>query len=562
MKTKINVIILAAGNSSRMNSKKHKSLHKIANLELIEHIFLSLSEPLILEAIARIILVCDRNFPFESTSFQAFHHHNLNININIEKVYQEEKLGTGHAVQIAQDYLDSKLYPAGINGEATLILYGDTPLIKSQTLYELIKILSSENYESRANHNDLSLLLFRLKNCKAPYGRIIFNNIKNNIANEKIKNDIENYRDNNLDNLETNNKEKEANANNILEYNMESTRGNIAINGHECQYSTVIECKEYRDLTTIERKTYNIANAGIIAIKTSVLRACLPKLKVHELYNNNYNINNNSSNKNEKAPRQEYYLTDIIKVAQEDYNKRVGFLIIEEKEAVGINTREDLAQAEYFYQERLRAKFLNNGVSLLDPNTVYFSYDTKIGQDVLIHPNVYIGGGVEIADNVEILSFSHLQNVKIDSGATIGPFARIQGEKASSRPNSNEKIKSSTSTISKIGKNCAIGNFVEIKNSTIAQNVKIKHLTYIGDSDVGKNTNIGAGTITCNFDGHNKNKTFIGNNCFIGANNTIVAPLTISDRASTAGGSTITEDVPEGALAIGRARQTNKENKE
>jgi bifunctional UDP-N-acetylglucosamine pyrophosphorylase/glucosamine-1-phosphate N-acetyltransferase len=208
-------------------------------------------------------------------------------------------------------------------------------------------------------------------------------------------------------------------------------------------------------------------------------------------------------------------------------------------EVIGVDDRRKLAQAEAQFQELRRDDFMRAGVTLKDPSTVYFSYDTEIGRDVTIFPNVVFGPGVKIADGVEIRAFCDIENTVIGAGASIGPFARMRGG-------------------AEIGNNVHIGNFVEVKNSVVHEGVKAGHLSYLGDSEVGAKTNIGAGTITCNYDGVNKSKTTIGANAFIGSNTALVAPVTVGDGAYVASGSVITKDVEPDALALGRARQENK----
>ena len=182
------------------------------------------------------------------------------------------------------------------------------------------------------------------------------------------------------------------------------------------------------------------------------------------------------------------------------------------------------------------------GVTLLDPDTNYFSHDTMIEKDVIIHPNVVIGEGVKIKKNAEVFSFSHLTHCIVNENVKIGPFARIRGS-------------------SNIGKNSKIGNFVEVKKARLEKNVKINHLSYVGDSHIGSETNIGAGTITCNFDGYIKHDTIIGKNSFIGSNSTLIAPIKIGDNSTVAAGSVITENVQKNSLSIARNRQINKKNK-
>jgi bifunctional UDP-N-acetylglucosamine pyrophosphorylase/glucosamine-1-phosphate N-acetyltransferase len=207
-----------------------------------------------------------------------------------------------------------------------------------------------------------------------------------------------------------------------------------------------------------------------------------------------------------------------------------------EEEVLGVNSRADLAKIEEIKQQQIRKKMMESGVTLLDPASVYFSYDTKISHDVTIHPHVFFGAKVAIEKNVEIKSFCHIEGAEIASGAVVGPFARIRPQ-------------------TKIAQDARIGNFVEIKKSQIKKGAKINHLSYIGDSEIGEESNIGAGTITCNYDGYNKFKTTIGKNVFVGSNSALVAPLTINDGAVIAAGSVITKDVKKDELAVARGKQ-------
>ena len=234
----------------------------------------------------------------------------------------------------------------------------------------------------------------------------------------------------------------------------------------------------------------------------------------------------------------EFYLTDAVELANAD-GRRIEVVEADANEVIGVDDRRKLAQAEAQFQDLRRDDFMRAGVTLKDPSTVYFSYDTEIGRDVTIFPNVVFGPGVKIADGVEIRAFCDIENTAIGAGASIGPFARMRGG-------------------AEIGDNVHIGNFVEVKNSVVHEGVKAGHLSYLGDSEVGAKTNIGAGTITCNYDGVNKSKTTIGANAFIGSNTSLVAPVTVGDGAYVASGSVITKDVEPDALALGRARQENK----
>ena len=192
-------------------------------------------------------------------------------------------------------------------------------------------------------------------------------------------------------------------------------------------------------------------------------------------------------------------------------------------------------------QTRLREKFIKNGVKMLAPETVYFSKDTKIGKNVTIEPYVVIGEKVKIQNNSKIKSFSHLENVKIENNVTVGPFARL-------RPG----------TVLKSGSR--VGNFVEIKKSSVGKNSKVNHLSYIGDANIGDEVNIGAGTITCNYDGKNKNKTIIKNKVFVGSNSSLVAPVTLNEKSTIGAGSVITKNVKKNSLALTRSNQSEKKN--
>ncbi len=234
----------------------------------------------------------------------------------------------------------------------------------------------------------------------------------------------------------------------------------------------------------------------------------------------------------------EFYLTDIVAIARaQGLLCRVAELPTEE--LVGVNTRADLAQAEALMQERLRRRAMEAGATLIAPETVFLASDTKFGRDVVIEPNVVFGPGVRVADNVVIRSFSHLEGAEIASGAIVGPFARL-------RPGAVLEA------------DVHVGNFVEVKASRLGAGVKASHLSYLGDSDIGAGTNIGAGTITCNYDGFSKFRTVIGERAFIGSNSALVAPVTVGDGAYVATGSVVTSDVPADALTIARARQVDK----
>jgi bifunctional UDP-N-acetylglucosamine pyrophosphorylase/glucosamine-1-phosphate N-acetyltransferase len=234
----------------------------------------------------------------------------------------------------------------------------------------------------------------------------------------------------------------------------------------------------------------------------------------------------------------EYYLTDIVETAR---NAGLTCRAVEApaEEALGVNSRAELAAVEAVMQRRLRARAMENGATLIDPDSTWFAFDTVLGRDVTVEPNVVFGPGVTIGDGVEIRAFSHIEKASVAAGAIIGPYARL-------RPGAE------------IGAGAHIGNFVEIKNARIDAGAKANHLSYIGDADVGAGANIGAGTITCNYDGFAKHRTVIGAGAFIGSDTTLVAPVKVGAGAFTGAGSTVTEDVPDDALAVARGRQAVK----
>jgi len=237
----------------------------------------------------------------------------------------------------------------------------------------------------------------------------------------------------------------------------------------------------------------------------------------------------------------EYYLTDVVELANAA-GLQVGASEVSFDSVLGINNRAELADAEALWQQRKRRDVMLSGVTLLAPETVYFSHDTEIGPDTVVEPNVFFGPGVTISSSAEIHAFSHLEEATVASGCDVGPYARL-------RPGADLREKAK------------VGNFCEVKKAVIEPGAKVNHLTYIGDARVGANANIGAGTITCNYDGFRKFVTDIGENAFIGSNSSLVAPITIGNGAYVASGSVITENVPDDALAFGRARQKTMPDK-
>lgn len=278
---------------------------------------------------------------------------------------------------------------------------------------------------------------------------------------------------------------------------------------------------EEKDATT-EQKKIKFCNGGVMALNGKLALSLLEQIK------------------NENA-KKEYYLTDIVKIGV-SRELEVKAISIPFENVIGVNTRVELSQAEALWQKRRARELMLSGVTMLRPETVYFSYDTAIEGDVVIEPNVFFGLNVKVETGVVIHGFSHLEGAIVKAQSEIGPYARL-------RPGAILENSSK------------VGNFCEIKNAKIGEGAKVNHLTYIGDAVVGGHTNIGAGTITCNYDGFNKWKTIIGENAFIGSNSALVAPVEIGDGAYVASGSVITDQVPENSVAFGRARQINKEGR-
>lgn len=276
----------------------------------------------------------------------------------------------------------------------------------------------------------------------------------------------------------------------------------------------IVEAKE----ASPDELAVKFCNSGVMAVRGDQLFELLGRV----------------TNANAKG---EYYLTDIVEIGR-SAGLKASAVKCDEEDVLGVNSRVQLAEAEDVFQRQRRQKMMEDGVTLIDPKSVFVSHDTKIGRDVVIEPNVFFGPGVEIADKVVVRAFSHLEGCKIGRGSTIGPFARL-------RPGAV------------LADDVHIGNFVEVKNSTLGSGAKANHLSYIGDGDVGSRTNIGAGTIFCNYDGYFKHRTTIGDGVFVGSNSSLVAPVSLGDGSFVGSGSVITDDVPEDSLALARGRQTN-----
>ncbi|MCV6593389.1 MAG: bifunctional UDP-N-acetylglucosamine diphosphorylase/glucosamine-1-phosphate N-acetyltransferase GlmU, partial [Silicimonas sp.] len=275
---------------------------------------------------------------------------------------------------------------------------------------------------------------------------------------------------------------------------------------------------EFKDASDAER-AISFCNSGLLACNAATLMSLIDAVG-----------NDNASG--------EYYLTDVVEIAR-SRDLSVTAVACDEAQTLGVNSRADLAAADAVFQAQARAELLDLGVTLMAPETVYLAADTVIGRDTVIEPNVVFGPGVTVESGATIRAFSHLEGCHVSRGAIIGPYARL-------RPGAE------------LAENARIGNFVEIKNAEIAEGAKVNHLSYIGDASVGAGSNIGAGTITCNYDGVMKHKTTIGEDVFIGSNTMLVAPVSVGDGAMTATGTVVTKDVEAEALAVARAKQENK----
>ena len=282
--------------------------------------------------------------------------------------------------------------------------------------------------------------------------------------------------------------------------------------GSDGRLQAIVEARD----ATANQKRFTLCNSGVMVVDGRHLWRLLDRL-------------------DRKNAKREYYLTDIVRLARAE---KLTCAVVEgdEAELIGVNSRADLAKAEAVLQDRLRRAAMDAGATLIDPATVYLSHDTKLGRDVTVGPNVWFGPGVRVGNGAEILAYCHIEGARIAPGARIGPFARLRPGAA-------------------IAEDAHIGNFVEIKNADIAAGAKVNHLTYVGDARVGAKANVGAGTITCNYDGFGKYYTDIGAGAFIGSNTALVAPVRIGARAVVGAGSVITKDVAADALALTRAPQ-------
>ena len=426
-------IVLAAGEGTRMRSALPKVLHAIAGRSLLAHVLAAVAETKVASAA---VVVGQHQ---EAVAAEA-----ERVLPGAQCFVQQERRGTAHAVLAARSAIERR--PDDI-----LIVYGDTPLIRAETLKKLRAPLAAGAA--------VAVLGFRPAE-PGGYGRLVVHDNK------------------------------------------------------------LVAIREEADASENE-KAIGLCNGGIMALAGAGALAILDRI-------------------GDRNHKREYYLTDAVEIARA---MGLGAVAVEaeEDDVRGINTKAQLAEAEAVMQQRLRKAALDAGVTLVAPETVFLSADTTFGKDVVIEPYVVFGEKVTVEDGAVIHSFSHLAGAHVGKKCSVGPFARL-------RPGT------------RLGEGARIGNFVEVKESAIAAGAKANHLSYIGDASVGANANIGAGTITCNYDGSAKHRTTIGKDAFIGSNSSLVAPVEVGDGAYVGSGSVITGDVPADALALARARQVVKQN--
>jgi bifunctional UDP-N-acetylglucosamine pyrophosphorylase/glucosamine-1-phosphate N-acetyltransferase len=424
--SKLAVILLAAGQGTRMKSNLPKVMHAIAGRPMILHLMDTVSglSP------DRMVVVVGPDMESLSQAVAP-----------TPTVIQADRLGTGHAVAQAKAALGD------FDGDV-LVLYGDTPLITRATLERLLA-------ERRCARDPAVVVLGFKPDDPGHYGRLV-------VGAEGLKAII-----------------------------------------------------EYKDATP-DQRDIRLCNSGVLALDGKRLWSLIDRI----------------DNKNAKG---EYYLTDVVALARAA-GANCSHVEGDPAELLGVNSRAEQAVAEAVVQANLRAQAMDGGATLIDPATVWLSWDTRLGKDVVVWPHVVFGPGVTIGDGVEIKGFCHFEGCVVEDGAILGPFARL-------RPGAE------------IGQSAHIGNFVEVKKAKVETGAKVNHLTYIGDARVGAGANVGAGTITCNYDGFNKSFTDIGKGAFIGSNTALVAPVKIGDGAVVGAGSVITKEVGAGALAVARGSQ-------
>ncbi|TVP72359.1 MAG: bifunctional UDP-N-acetylglucosamine diphosphorylase/glucosamine-1-phosphate N-acetyltransferase GlmU [Rhodobacteraceae bacterium] len=426
----VSLIILAAGQGSRMQSDLPKVLHPLGATPLVLH---ALRAGRVLEP-EHVIVVVGHGGAAVAKVIAA-------EDDRVQIVTQTEQLGTAHAVDQARAALED------VVGDV-VVLYGDTPFIRAETLQAM--------QAARGTH-DVVVLGFEAAD-PGRYGRLV------------------------------------------------------------AQGDALERIVEFKDASEAER-AINLCNSGVICADRGTLFDLIAAVG-----------NDNAAG--------EYYLTDIVALAR-DRGLSAGVVRCDEAETLGINTRTELAEAETRFQARMRAEALDNGVTLSAPETVYFAQDTYLGRDAVVEQFVVFGPGVTVESGATVRAFSHLEGCHVSRGAVVGPYARL-------RPGAE------------LAEDVRIGNFVEIKNAQIDEGAKVNHLSYVGDATIGPRANLGAGTVTCNYDGVFKHHTEIGEGAFIGSSTMLVAPVRVGAQALIGSGSVITSDVPDGALALGRGRQETK----
>jgi bifunctional UDP-N-acetylglucosamine pyrophosphorylase/glucosamine-1-phosphate N-acetyltransferase len=427
-------IVLAAGEGTRMRSARPKVLHEIARESMLAHVLHAVRRA---QASAVAVVVGP---DADAVSAEA-----RRVIPDARIFIQSERLGTAHAVLAAREAIAA-------GADDILVIFGDTPLIRPETLVAMRDALASGAA--------IAVLGFRPQN-PTGYGRLVL------------------------------------------------------------QDGELVAIREELDASPSER-AIGLCNGGLMAFTGETALAILDRI----------------GNDNRKS---EFYLTDAVTIARA-MNLHAVAIETEEDDVRGINTKSQLAEAEAVQQQRLRQAAMDAGVTLVAPETVFFSADTRLGRDVVVEPYVVFGPGVTVEDGSVIRSFSHFEQAHIGRRAQVGPFARL-------RPGAQ------------LGADVHIGNFVEVKASVIEDGAKANHLAYIGDARLGAGSNFGAGAIVCNYDGVKKHRTDIGKGAFIGSNSALVAPVSVGDGAYVATGSVITQNVPADALAIARERQVVKENR-
>ena len=438
----LSIVILAAGQGTRMKSKLPKVLHPLAGKPLLAHVLDTARElnP------ARIVVVYGHGGEAVPQALAA---------ADVQWVEQAEQLGTGHAVEQAM--------PAIADDGLVLVLYGDVPLVKADTLAELAR-LGSEGF---------GLLTVHLAD-PTGYGRIV--------------------RD---------------------------------------EHGRVARIVEHKDATCEERRIDEV-NTGILCAPAADLRRWLARLE-----------NDNAQG--------EFYLTDTIAMAVAEGVTVQTAHPASEAEVLGVNSRRQLAELERIFQREQAGRLMDGGVTLADPNRLDIRGEVDCGRDVFIDANVILEGRVEIGDDVEIGAGCVIRDAVIGNGVQIRPLSVI--EEAEIGPEVQIGPFARLRPGTRLERDARVGNFVEIKNSRIGEGSKVNHLSYIGDTEMGAGVNIGAGTITCNYDGANKHRTIIGDNAFIGSDTQLVAPVTVGEGATLGAGTTLTDDAPAGKLTISRVKQ-------